>query len=121
MSTGPIDNYARQPGNPNLLRGNPAWVKGGESPNKGGKSKYQSELDAAIEAQESPERVCQVVAAMHALAISGDAKGSPAAAKVYLGAVGVDLNKASANKLDLEGAPKELVDGLTDWISKAPS
>src|SRR6185312_563533 len=91
------------------LRPNPNWVPGCPAPNpRGGKSPYQASLDKAIEAQETPDRVCEVIAAMREMALSGNAKAAPAAAKVYLGAVGVDMNKAPS-KLDLTGAPEDLV------------
>jgi hypothetical protein len=99
---------------PNLLKGNPEWVKGGPSPNPGGKTDYQRKLQAAIEKQETPERVCAVIAAMHEDATAHE-KFSPAAAKVYLQAVGVDLNKAPA-KVDLGHAPKEVVDWLAENV-----
>ena|SRR5258708_1872662 len=103
----------RQSAYPNLLKGGPTFIKGGPSPNpSGGRSPYQRALDAAIERQEAPELVCQVIAAMREQALE-KGKASPAAAKVYLGAVGVDLNKAPA-KVELDNAPKEVLNWITE-------
>lgn len=89
MSVGPIEV---QPGHPNLRRGNPAWE--GRGGNPAGVSRYQLEVRRAIEAQEPPGRVCQVVDAMFRDAIAGK-KSSPAAAKVYASMVGVEMNMDS--------------------------
>jgi len=95
----PTDEIARQSGHPNLLKGGPTFVKGGPSPNPGGKTPYQRALEEAIAKQESPERVCQVVAAMHEDATAHE-KYSPAAAKVYFQAVGLNLNREQPVNLD---------------------
>lgn len=98
-----VDQTDRQPGHPNLL--GPRWKEGCPSPNPGGKSSYQRSLEAAIQKQETPERVCAVIAAMHEDAVAHE-KFSPAAAKVYLQAVGVELNKVPP-PVDLSDVPEE--------------
>lgn len=84
----------------------------GVSGNPGGMSKYQRALRRMVRKQEPPKRVAAVVSAMWDMAVSGDPKGAPAAAKVYLQAVGFDMKQ----KLDmadviaaLKGAPDETV------------
>lgn len=93
---------------------NPAWVKGMPSANPGGKSEYARKLQAAIEKQEPPENVCAVIAAMRADALSGG-KTAPAAAKVYLGAVGLDLSGQKA-RVDLKDAPDDVVTWLAENV-----
>lgn len=95
----PVEGTAHQPGHPNLKVGSSDWVKGGPSPNPGGKTPYQRALEEAIAKQESPERVCAVVAAMHEDATAHE-KYSPAAAKVYFQAVGLNLNREQPVNLD---------------------
>ena len=97
----------RQPGHPNLL--GPRWEKG-NSGNPTGKSNYQRRLDRAIRVQEKPSMVCQVIANMRQMALSDDPKGAPAAAKVYLAAVGVKLNATN----DLLAEIAELMRAATD-------
>ncbi len=63
-----------------------SFVKG-HSPNPGGLSRYERSIKNAIQAQETPERVCAVVAAMQTAALAGDAK----AASVYLKTVGAEI------------------------------
>jgi len=74
-------------------------------------SKYVAQLRAAIQEQETPAEVCKVVAAMKADALSGK-KSAPAAAKVYLGAVGLKLDGGAETKVDLSDAPPEVMDYL---------
>ncbi len=63
----------------------------GHDPRRGnGISRYESEVRKALQAQEPPERVCEVVAALHAAAVGGDAK----AAKVYLDVLGASPSDA---------------------------
>lgn len=93
---------------------NPAWVKGMPSTNPGGKTEYARKLQAAIEAQEPPENVCAVIAAMREDALAHD-KTSPAAAKVYLGAVGLDLS-GQKPRVDLKNAPDEVVTWLAENV-----
>jgi hypothetical protein len=80
----------------------------GQSGNPEGQSKYAVTLRKAIEAQETPERVCDVIDAMRTQALAGE-KSSPAAAKVYLGAVGVKLDGSATTKVDLSDAPDEVM------------
>jgi hypothetical protein len=99
-----------QPGYPNLRRGGFAP---GQSGNKGGRSLYQQKLDRLLRKRERPSRVCDVVAAMREMALSGDPKGAPAAAKVYLAAVGVDMRPKTDLQDVLEamrGAPQEALE-----------
>lgn len=112
---GPISpNAGRERANANL-RPNPKWVAGGPSPNpRGGKSEYQAKLQAAIEKQEPVENVCAVIAAMREDAMAHE-KFSAAAAKVYLGAVGLDLSGQKA-KVDLKDAPDDVVSWLADNV-----
>lgn len=77
-----------QIGWPNLKSGRDGW-KPGSSGNPLGMSKYHYELRQAVERQETPERVCQVVDAMFKMALKGT-KASPAAAKAYAMLVGVE-------------------------------
>ena len=113
-TTGEVTEQSRmQPGHPNLWRGGPNWEKGGPSPNPTGVSKYQTQLRKAIEAKESPERVLEVIDAMRTMALSGNVKGAPAAAKVYLGAVGL---KMETTKVDLTDAPPEVMEYLRGKI-----
>lgn len=83
----------------------------GVSGNPGAVSKYERELKAAIQAQEPPAEVCKVIAAMKAQALAGT-KVSPAAAKVYLGAVGLKLDGSAATKVDLSDAPDAVMEYL---------
>jgi len=111
-SVAPTDGQAKRLAN---LRPNPAWVPGGPSPNpNGGKSEYARKLQAAIEKQEPPENVCAVIAAMREDAMAHE-KFSPAAAKVYLGAVGLDLSGQKA-KVDLKDAPDQVVEWLAENV-----
>ena len=76
------------------------WLwKAGQSGNPGGVSRletdYRNAVKAAVRGQETPERVCAVVNAMRKQALAGG-KTAPAAAKVYLEAVGV---KAETNEV----------------------
>lgn len=103
---------ARQKSHPNLL--GPRW-KPGESGNPDGVSPYQKLLRVAIEKKESPARVLAVINAMYEMATSGDTKGAPAAAKVYLGAVGVRLNAEPA-KVDLSDLPDNVVQLIAERI-----
>lgn len=97
------------------LRPNPNWVKGGPSPNpSGGKNPYLAKLQAAIEKQEPPENVCAVIAAMREDAMAHE-KFSAAAAKVYLGAVGLDLNRVPA-KVDFTNAPDQVVEWFAENV-----
>lgn len=92
MSVAPTEPQAAFeviPGHPNLRRGNPAWEGRGGNPT--GVSRYQVEVRKAIEAQEPPERICQVVDAMFRDAIAGK-KHSAQAAKVYAMLVGCEAN-----------------------------
>lgn len=99
-----------QPGHPNLKAGAEGW-KAGQSGNPTGVNKYLAQLRAAIQEQETPEEVCKVVAAMREDAKSGK-KSAPAAAKVYLGAVGLKLDGGEATKIDLSDAPPETMEYL---------
>lgn len=110
----PTDQVARQSGHPNLLKGGPTFVKGGPSPNPGGRSKYDVALEAAIQKQETPARVCEVIEAMHEDATAHE-KYSASAAKVYLGAVGVRLNAEPA-KVDLSDLPDNVVQLIAERI-----
>jgi hypothetical protein len=99
----------RQPGHPNLM--GPRWRKG-ETGNPGGRSLYQRKLDKAIRKQERPARVCEVIEALRQDALAHE-KFSPAAAKVYLAAVGVDMRPKTDLQDVLEamrGAPQEALE-----------
>lgn len=83
--------------------------KKGQSGNPGGMSKYERRLRRAIRKQEKPSEVCKVIAAMREDAQAHE-KFSPAAAKVYLAAVGVDMKPKTDLRDVLEamrGAPDE--------------
>lgn len=90
--------------------GEKRW-KPGQSGNPAGISRYAQQLRKAIQAQETPELVCAVVAAMREDAMSGG-KTAPAAAKVYFEAVG--LPKVEPEKIDLTDAPDEVVTWLAE-------
>jgi hypothetical protein len=86
--------------------------KKGQSGNPGGLSKYERRLRRSIRRQEKPAMVCQVIAAMRDQALAGT-KESPAAAKVYLAAVGVDMRPKTDLQDVLEamrGAPQEALE-----------
>lgn len=119
MPIDPTDGESprRQPGS-NLLAGNPSWQKGGPSPNAGGKTSYQRALEEAISKQETPELVCQVVAAMREDAISHE-KYSPAAAKVYFAAVGLKMDGKESLPIDLSDAPPETLSYLREKLRAA--
>lgn len=102
-----------QPGYPNLKSGREGW-RSGQSGNPDGVSAYQAKLRKAIEAQEAPELVCQVIEAMRQDAMAHE-KFSPAAAKVYLSAVGLEMNK-TPTKVDLSDAPPEVMQYLAGKI-----
>lgn len=87
--------------------------KPGQSGNPTGVSRYAKDLRAAINAQETPDRVCAVIDAMRMQALAGE-KSSPSAAKVYLEAVGV---KAEPVKVDLSQAPDEVVAWLAENVA----
>jgi hypothetical protein len=98
-----------QPGYPNLRRG--GWKKG-KSGNTAGVSRYQTQLTRAIQRQERPALVCGVIEAMRKTALKGG-KQAPAAAKVYLTAVGVDMRPKTDLQDVLEamrGAPQEALE-----------
>jgi hypothetical protein len=97
----------RQPGHPNLMAG--GW-KPGQSGNPAGLNRYQKLIRDAIQKQETPERVCAVVAAMQQDACAHE-KYSAAAAKVYFEAVG--LPRVEATKVDLSDAPPEVMNYLS--------
>lgn len=111
MANDPNGAIPRQSDHPNLFRGNPEWVKG-KSGNPEGVSAYQTKLRKAIEKRETPERVLEVIEAMRQDATAHE-KFSPAAAKVYLGAVGINVT-APPLKLDLTEAPDEVVEWIAD-------
>lgn len=92
-----------------MPRGTP--FKPGQSGNPEGESKYAVTLRRAIERQETAERVCDVVDAMRIDALAHE-KFSPAAAKVYFGAVGLRLDGGEATKIDLSDAPPETMEYL---------
>ena len=79
--------------------GRATWWQPGQSGNPGGLTRaerdYRTVIKAALRGQETPERVCEVVNAMRKQALAGG-KTAPAAAKVYLEAVGV---KAETNEV----------------------
>ena len=87
----------------------------GQSGNPTGQSKYALSLRKAIQAQETPEFVCAVVAAMREDAMAGG-KSAPAAAKVYFEAVG--LPKVEPEKIDLKDAPDEVVTWLAENLQQ---
>lgn len=103
-----------QPGYPNLKSGRDGFPPG-RSGNPEGVSKYQALLRRAIEKQETPARVLAVIDAMREDAMAHE-KFSPAAAKVYLGAVGVKLDGSAATKIDLSDAPEQVMDYLQGKI-----
>lgn len=64
----------------------------------------------AIQEQETPERVCQVVDAMRTQALSGS-KAAPTAARVYFEAVGLPLGKPEDDLAEkMKDAPPEALD-----------
>jgi len=88
---------------------------GGPSPNPGGRPKKLRALEAAILEAETPERVKEVVNAMRAMALSGDAKGAPAAAKVYFQVIGINTKVEADFANILREAPPE----VRAWLSAA--
>lgn len=104
----PLPPTGRQVEYPNLR---PNFVPG-KSGNPSGVNRYMQQLRAAIQRQESPGRVCQVVDAMRTQALAGD-KASPNAAKVYFQAVGLKLDGAAAVNVDLSDAPPEVMEYLS--------
>lgn len=103
-----------QPGFPNLKSGAEGW-KAGQSGNAEGVSKYQAQLRRAIEERETSARVLDVIDAMRLDAMSHE-KFSAAAAKVYLGAVGLKMDGNPPTKVDLSDAPPEVMDYLRKKI-----
>jgi hypothetical protein len=109
-----MSDIANKPSETPPRRGNPNWVEGGPSPNPSGRPRRLRELEHAILEAETPAKVKKVVRAMRAMALSGDPKAAPAAAKVYFGVLGLNgkVPQDFANILD--GAPPEVV----EWLAK---
>lgn len=85
------------------------------SPNPYGPvSTYERKLREAVRDSETPEQVCEVVAAMRVQALAGE-KSSPAAAKVYLEAVGLPKPPPEF-RIDLTNAPPEVIKWLTPLL-----
>lgn len=89
------------------------WTAG-KSGNPEGVSAYQAKLRRAIEKRETVERVLDVIDAMRVDAMAHE-KYSPSAAKVYLGAVGINVTSPPV-KLDLTDAPDEVVAYLAEKL-----
>jgi hypothetical protein len=87
----------------------------GSTANPGGRPKKLRALEAAILEAETPERVKEVVNAMRAMALSGDAKGAPAAAKVYFQVIGINTKVEADFANILREAPPE----VRAWLSAA--
>ncbi len=102
-------------------KGNPNWVEGGPSPNPGGRPKKLRALEAAVLDAETPERVKEVVDAMRVMALSGNPKCAPAAAKVYFAVIGLN-GKVPEDFADvLKDAPPEVFQWLAAQINLTPA
>ena len=86
----------------------------GNIANPGGRPKKLRALEAAILEAETPARVKKVVRAMRLMALSGDPKAAPAAAKVYFHVLGINGKVPEDFAAILEGAPPEVV----QWLAK---
>lgn len=85
----------------------------GMSGNPGGRPKQVTAYRVAIQKQETPERVCEVVDAMRTQALLGG-KTAPACARVYFEAVGLPLGKPDDDLSEkLRDAPPEALDFLS--------
>jgi len=89
----------------------------GNLANPGGRPRKLRELEAAVLAAETPAKVKKVVRAMRQMALSGDPKAAPAAAKVYFHVLGLNgkVPEDFANLLD--GAPPEVLTWLASRIN----
>lgn len=73
-----------------------------------GRPRKVREIEAALLEAETPARVLEVVNAMRLMALSGDPKAAPAAAKVYFHVLGINGKVEHDFANLLEDAPPEV-------------